>query len=171
MRLITNNPMELAHRRVRRGVEWLRENAPLEWERRMWDIRGGRAYLRFNLAYGNEDILALAFCTDPRFASSMDGYVSFARVADAFKLNDKKLHTLGFDDRRLYRDGNQWVENVLVSAWREALTTYASPPHVPPRHRTLPVEHTVAHERNGPKTGFWGGLLEELRLILKQESV
>lgn len=128
---IINNPFELAKRRVKRGVAWLNKNAPLGWQRNMFDIlKDGTTMFRATNNYDNECVLALAFEYLPGMANE-GGYVTFATVVNHFGLSNLTIG-LGFDTGSQKRD--PVTPEMLDQTWKVALLEYAQPSFGAYRH-------------------------------------
>src|SRR5258708_2618451 len=115
----------IAEERVRRGVEWLDQHAPVGWQRYLFDVKRGDngkfyAIPRFNSSRNEEDVLALAFESQKEFTNP-DGRASSVKVSDHFMLTSSDRIQMGFD--------SIWAVNgeLIDSAWCDALTSYAQP--------------------------------------------
>jgi hypothetical protein len=122
--------LRLAQFRVKKGVRWLNQHAPVGWQWNMFSmVDGGKVYFRAKDAYDNECVLALAFTNETAYASPW-GYVTFASAARHRHLDSQFLDSHGFH-------GTTGVPGkILDIAWQEALVTYAKPSSLIHRHST-----------------------------------
>ena len=133
MKLRHRDPMEMARRRVRRGVQWLNRYAPPGWERRMFRITSdGRAVVRARSCRDNECHLALSFELERDLVNPY-GYVTFAAVRRVYPMRGKRAVALGFDPDHTFDP----VGEVLDAAWQEALFSYALPSNNPHQFSVL----------------------------------
>ncbi len=132
----TFDPMDIARRRVKRGVAWLDRHAPEGWRRNLFDIFGeGRVSYRGHDSYDNECPLALAFEHRADLANYA-GYVTYASVVKHFKLCTWQTISFGFDAGFFakFARGKAVMGQTLDAAWEEAIFSYAHPEHTPHRH-------------------------------------
>lgn len=132
----------LAQLRVKKGVAWLHKNAPHNWQWNMFLMAGGgHTFVRAHDAYDNECVLALAFTNVARFANTA-GYVTYASVKYRMNLPSTFAPQHGFAETRGVSG------KLLDAAWAEALTTYAKPDSMIPRHtRQMQLSDTQKHQR------------------------
>lgn len=148
MKIRTTVVSELAARRVRRGVQWLNNNAPYDWERRMLAIGpGGQAHVRWRRIVDSEGPLQFAFEPMGELASETVLRVTLASVVNHFDLSARFLFAHGFEDVGLMPNVADEYANVLAHAWRVALFSYARPAHSPRRHSLVlsECEPQIAH--------------------------
>jgi len=116
MAYVTDAVRELTQNRIRAGVAWLDENAPLLWRRNMYGIRNYRAIFRATGESDARSVLALAF-EGQRDLINETGYVTTATVADEFDLSRQDLQLLGFE-----ADKSLGITRLLLrEEWREYL--------------------------------------------------
>jgi hypothetical protein len=99
-------------------------HAPVGWQRNLFSYTIGRdgtcgATRRFKTAWSREDVLSLAFESNPAFAES-DGRVSGGIISERFGIN-AMAH--GFDADKQ----NGISSELLDEEWLRALGTYARP--------------------------------------------
>jgi len=116
MAYVTDAVRELTQNRIRAGVAWLDENAPLLWRRNMYGIRNYRAIFRAKNQLNDAGVLALAFESREDLANSI-GYVTRTSIAGEFDLSTQTLKNLGF---KIDKDCGV-TTTLLNEEWREYL--------------------------------------------------
>lgn len=136
MESIATFPHDLATRRVKRGIEWMRKNAPGYWANNLFTVRGHNAVFRPTTAPDKKTVLALAFEHESKIANEF-GYVTAESVANACGLSNEKLVELGLLSAS---DDPNGFDQALIKAWEIALRQDFEWPTIARKHRKLKLK-------------------------------
>lgn len=120
----------MLRRNVRRGIQWLNKNAPIGWQRKLFQpLSDGTWHFRAEMDGNTYSVPALAFEGERRFLDRF-GYVNQYQIARHFDLNFVQQFALGFNSgQRYFSKGTMEFivdipSDMLKEAWIAGILAY-----------------------------------------------